>query len=155
MTKMLVLGLCAVLLTACAREGAGAPATAAPRDPAPSFSQDADLVEEFAGVTLPASTGDLQVGQLEGGIDDLLLARFSVDGGDLDAFVADAGFTGAPEPGRRVFSDDLGVGVPGWDVADAQEVLGHDENVDGFARQVVIDVDDPARPVVYLRAFET
>jgi hypothetical protein len=139
--------LCAALLAGC---GGG---TAEP-GPAPVVSADAALVEDFAGVALPPSTRDLRVAHLSGGPDELLVASFTLDRADLDPFWRSGDFDGPAQPGERVLTDDLGLGL-GWDLDQAGAVLGHEEDVDGLVRQVVVDVDDPRTPVVHLRAFET
>lgn len=110
--------------------------------------EQVELVEEFVGVTLPHSTADLEVYQWVG-IDEAVAARFLLDPNDLGAFLASGDFEAPPREGvRPIFAGEQ----LGWQLDDIEHMLGHDEVVDSFSRQLLIDVDDPQRPVVYLLA---
>ncbi len=137
---------------------AGCTSTRVERTKSPSTSDDIELVESFARVTLPDSTTDLRVHREGRGMDDAVAAEFRIGAGDLERFIADAQFTEPPERGVVAVQSYPALG---WELSkfetrpDRSTFLGHEENVNGFVRQVMIDVVDPQQPVVYLLAFET
>lgn len=139
--RVLAVSLAVMLLGAC---GSGVDNAAADLTP----EEQVELVEEFVGVTLPDSTAELEVSHWVG-IDEAVAARFSLDRNDLDPFLASGDFEAPPRAGvRTVF-----VGEQlGWQLDNIEHMLGHEELVDSFSRQLLIDVDDPQRPVVYVLA---
>jgi hypothetical protein len=120
-------------------------------DPPLRDEEGASQVEGFAEVQLPPSTDDLQVYFDEGPLDSELYARFAIDEADLEAF-ADS-LTAPLEPGLRgVYTTPPDRADWDLDTIDSANIVGaRDHTSQGHVREVMVDLSNAARPVVYLR----
>lgn len=151
-TGGLALALVGVLaLAACGDDPAAAPADDVHSAPATAAAVDHAEIEEFARIRIPDSASELRSSSASA-IDTSLYLSFAMDGAELDAFVRDAGFQSPPEPGVRALQVGAGREL-GWDTDAVSEFLGHAEEVDGLVREVLVDLDAPDRPVIYLHAY--
>lgn len=108
-------------------------------------------IERFADIDLPESTRDVDARlELGGDLDELLL-RFTIDRQDQQRFVADSGFR---KRFARGFHSVANLKA-GWSTEQAKDVLGMEEPLAPGepSRTVMIVLDDPAHPVVYLQAI--
>jgi hypothetical protein len=88
------------------------------------------------------------------GLETRLSAKFRMPRTALDAFLAEARFTTAPEPGLRGVDASYNVGGGNlWDPETAKTVSGIDEEEptdDGTHRSVLFSLDAPDAVTVYL-----
>ncbi len=120
-------------------------------DPPARDEEGASQVEDFAEVQLPPSTDELQVYFDEGPLDSELYARFAIDEADLETF---AGNLSTPlEPGLRgVYTTPPDRTDWDLDTIDSADVVGaRDHTSQGYVREVMVDLSNAARPVIYLR----
>ena len=137
----------ALLLAAVALAGCGgnsAPRVARATPPPPS------KIESFAHVRLPASTRDLE-SKDSVGIDESVSARFTIDRGDVDAFVHSTGFSPPLSASYKPYS----YHEIGWHLNQIRHLVGGEDTKDGISRWLVIDLDQPKVATVYLLASET
>ena len=117
----------------------------------PASPEQRTRLETFAGIKIPAGATEVEVDEAVG-VDRSMLARFRISGDDLDRFVADAGMAKPPAPGVNALQPGAGKRL-GWRIEEIREFRGYEETRPGFARQFLIDLDDPEHPVVYVHAF--
>jgi len=115
-------------------------------------------VETLAGVRVPASASEIE-GRLDpGGPDAALWARFAVDRADVERFVKSAGLTRPPERCRRgglcyaPIQANETTRQLGWRLDGIERYLAHSEQTTDRALGLMIDLEQAARPVVYLFA---
>lgn len=102
---------------------------------------------DYAGIELPPGASEVQATMFPGPLDDSIALRFTIPRSQLDAL-------------RSILSEPLEEGyrtVPdrpnlGWETEDSDRVLGASDIVNGIGRDVLVDLDLPGRPVVYLTA---
>ena len=115
----------------------------------------ASEVEAVAHVTLPPGTVLLSAAY-SNGLEARLSAKFRMPRAALDAFIGEAKFTTAPEPGLRAVDAKYNVGGGNlWDPETAKTVSGIDEQEpteDGTYRSVLFNLDVPDVVTVYLYA---
>jgi len=105
-------------------------------------------IESFARIKLPVSVTNLKAKQ-ESGMDTAMFVSFAMDSRDLQGFIDGAKFSGPPQEGDRAVADNESLG---WNITGIERLVGHGEVEDGLGRNIVIDLDRPDRPVVYLEA---
>lgn len=112
----------------------------------------ADL-EAFIGAPLPAGTVNLRY-ETEGGIDRIVIARFSAPADEIDAFVAALGFTEMPIAGG-VTSSGPGISPPPdwWDAEALPATISLEQQIGSQHYQIVIEDSDGAMREVYLQSF--
>lgn len=110
-------------------------------------------VERFARVDLPDSAEEVRY-QSASAVDTSVYLSFAAPAEDYEAFLTASDFRARPEPGHDAMQAGAGEGL-GWRLDDIQEFAGHEERVDGLVRQLLVDLDDPDRPVIHLHAFTT
>ncbi|RGC69165.1 hypothetical protein C5N14_07830 [Micromonospora sp. MW-13] len=112
-------------------------------------------VEAVAHVTLPPGAVLLSAAY-SNGLETLLSAKIRIPRTALDAFIAEAEFTAAPEPGVRAVDAKHNVGGGSlWDPETARTVSGIVEEqptADGTRRSVLFNLDAPDVVTVYLYA---
>lgn len=110
-------------------------------------SIDRAEVERFAGIELPARIDDLQASKVPGPLDTSITARFTIP---PEALAGLRSLISEPlEEGYRTVGDRPKLG---WKVEDSKRFLGASDIVKGVGRNVLVDLDQPSRPVVYLVA---
>lgn len=119
-------------------------------------------IERMARIKIPDSAQDIQVYYVTGGMDDLILVKFTLPATELDAFLKSAGYpTELTDHGwpRFVPSDH----VPWWpkreEYFDNPEKSFAGAEVQemeiGFVRKILVDQTDLELFIIYLQHFET
>lgn len=149
---MLFIGM-AVVLAACGGEGQELRSSKADCFTAtPQVQPTRAELEGYARIKLPPSATGLEV-HCDGFMDRRVRARFTIARRDLRRFIHTANFRGALVKGERPFHDGE-VKELGWRVDAIDRVLGlNEEAVDPVVRHIIVDLDRPDNPVVYLQAF--
>lgn len=119
----------------------------------PQQALDLEQVEQFARIDLPDSAEEVRY-QSASAADTSIYLSFAIPAQDYEAFLAGAAFSAAPEPDHDAMQVGAGEDL-GWRLDDIERFAGHEERTDGLVRQLLVDLDDPDRPVVYLHAFTT
>ena len=109
-------------------------------------------VEQFAEVRLPAATQELEVWGRRS-VDTSVSFRLPMSRSDFEAFYESGAFTQELVKGKRPSISEEG--HFDWPLESVREPWGHEELVKGFSRRVLVDFDDPDRPVVYMSASTT
>jgi hypothetical protein len=114
---------------------------------ATTMTIDREEAERFAGIELPAQLSDLQARRVVGPMDESITMRFTVPPEEVDGLRSI--LTEPLEEGRRKVPD-----MPelGWEIEDSERFLGASDILDGIGRRVLVDLDVPGRPVVYITA---
>jgi hypothetical protein len=139
MRRVLILALA---LAACGGE--------AKRTTSPDESAMRAKVESFSHIQLPASTRDLTA-ENPSGIDESVIARFVIDRDDVDKLVDSARFDPPLQKDYQPYPNT----EHGWHLDRIRDLLGGQEDKNGFHRELVIDLDKPEVATVYLIASET
>lgn len=103
--------------------------------------------ERFAGIELPSRLSDLQARKEVGPQDDSIALRFTIARDELTGLRSI--LTEPLEEGFLTVTDRPSLG---WKVEDSKRFLGASDMVGGVGRQVLVDLDEPDRPVVYIVA---
>lgn len=126
-----MLATAAVLIGGCSpwmAETTDAPVTESPpvsasSSPLPDAGDDGvALLEELLGTTVPASATDVRTGTREGGLDDFVVASFTLPASERDRFVEATGLQGPTErpqsyQGAPRALTEAGLAVPDGEVA--------------------------------------
>lgn len=107
-------------------------------------------IEQFAKIELPPEAKILDARE-DGLTDTSVSVRFTVDRDGLERFVEERRVHQAARARLPTLRGQLRQ-RPGWRVERHRRVLGHDEVVGDLGRKVLVSLDDPDRPVVYLIA---
>lgn len=107
-------------------------------------------IEAFARIRIPASATALRLSS-RSAMDTQLLVSFRLPAADLDAFVSSADFSRKLVDNDRAISSGVGTEI-GWRLNEAERVKGLAETTTGRYRNLVVVLDDPRRPAVYLEA---
>jgi hypothetical protein len=104
-------------------------------------------LERNAGVELPSGLSDFRAQKEVGALDDSISASFTIPRDALDSMRS---ILSEPlEEGFQAISDRPSLG---WEVEDSGRFLGGGDIVKGVGRNVLVDLDVPGRPAVYLVA---
>jgi hypothetical protein len=104
-------------------------------------------VERYAGVELPSGLSGFQAQKSVGGMDDSISATFTIPRDAVDSMRSI--LTEPLEEGFRTIGDEPSLG---WKIQDSKRFLGASDFVNGVGRDVLVDLDVPGRPTVYLTA---
>lgn len=107
-------------------------------------------IERFAKVVIPASATNLH-SLSRSALDSQLLVSFRLPAADLDAFVRSGSFRRTLTDGDRAIGASTGSEL-GWHVDRAKRVKGLADVRPGLGRNLVVVLDEPRQPVVYLEA---
>jgi hypothetical protein len=107
-------------------------------------------LERFAEVRIPASATNLRSFS-RSALDTQVLMSFRIPRADLDAFVRSGNFQGTLRDDYRAITTSAGEGI-GWDLDKAKHVQGLADVKSGLGRNLLVVLDDPQRPAVYLEA---
>jgi hypothetical protein len=111
-----------------------------------------EKIEDFAEVRLPPRAEGLE-SWARRSIDTSLSFRLEMSRAQFEAFYDSGAFTQELIKGERPSISDQG--HFDWRLDAVGEPWGHTELVDGFSRSILVDFEDPDRPVVYMTASTT
>lgn len=109
-------------------------------------------IEEFAEVQLPVDTSGLEA-WARSSVDTSLSFRLAMSRRDFDLFYERASFTEELTKGMRPSISEEG--SLDWRLEAIESPWGHEELVNGFSRSILVDFENPGRPVVYMTASTT
>lgn len=107
-------------------------------------------IERFAEIRIPASATNLHSFS-RSAMDTQVLVSFRIPRKDLDAFIRSGNFHSTLVENNRVIASDAGAKL-GWQLKKAERVMGLADVKPGLGRNLVVVLDDPQRPGVYLEA---
>jgi hypothetical protein len=108
--------------------------------------------EAFLGAPFPPQATDVRVFS-EAGIDRIVYARFALPPDQIGAYLTALGLP-ALEANLAPFTLNTPAPVAWWTPDQAKSYAGTQRFTPKKTFQVVVDTTDPARSIVYVRAFE-